>query len=394
MSCCSRAAPGITAFTAFLEDLTPDAAQSVDAGVRRPNERPADLSRRRRARARDGCRRSTCPISSSRRRTARPAGELPAGRVSVDARLAATRAVRSRRTYYISGPPPMLREHRRRICAPATFLRRRFTLTPGNSRLGASPSFWRDRPVFVTGATGLVGGWLVRHLLDAGADVVVPGPRLGAALGARRRRADRAGQGRSRRRARSGDARARAGRVRNRDRLPSGGADDGRRGEPESGLDARHEHPRHVGAARGLPAQPDRAADRHRFVRQGLRRSGGAAVHGRRAGARAGIRTTSASRARTCWRRCTRRATACPVCVTRCGNFYGGGDLNWNRLVPGTIRSVAPRRAAGDSIGRPLHPRLPLRRGRRARVHAAGRAAGRAARARAARSSTSPTSSG
>jgi CDP-glucose 4,6-dehydratase len=29
-----------------------------------------------------------------------------------------------------------------------------------------------------------------------------------------------------------------------------------------------------------------------------------------------------------------------PVVTTRCGNFYGGGDLNWNRLVPGTIRSV------------------------------------------------------
>lgn len=29
-----------------------------------------------------------------------------------------------------------------------------------------------------------------------------------------------------------------------------------------------------------------------------------------------------------------------PVCVTRCGNFYGPGDLNFNRLVPGTIRSV------------------------------------------------------
>lgn len=26
-----------------------------------------------------------------------------------------------------------------------------------------------------------------------------------------------------------------------------------------------------------------------------------------------------------------------PVCVTRCGNFYGPGDLNFNRLVPGTI---------------------------------------------------------
>jgi CDP-glucose 4,6-dehydratase len=29
-----------------------------------------------------------------------------------------------------------------------------------------------------------------------------------------------------------------------------------------------------------------------------------------------------------------------PVTVTRCGNFYGGGDFNWNRIVPGTIRSV------------------------------------------------------
>ena len=29
-----------------------------------------------------------------------------------------------------------------------------------------------------------------------------------------------------------------------------------------------------------------------------------------------------------------------PVAITRCGNFYGGGDLNWNRIVPGTIRAV------------------------------------------------------
>jgi len=29
-----------------------------------------------------------------------------------------------------------------------------------------------------------------------------------------------------------------------------------------------------------------------------------------------------------------------PVCTTRCGNFYGGGDLNFNRIVPGTIRSI------------------------------------------------------
>src|SRR5690349_15038610 len=32
--------------------------------------------------------------------------------------------------------------------------------------------FWRDRPVLVTGGTGLVGGWLVRRLIDAGADLV------------------------------------------------------------------------------------------------------------------------------------------------------------------------------------------------------------------------------
>jgi CDP-glucose 4,6-dehydratase len=29
-----------------------------------------------------------------------------------------------------------------------------------------------------------------------------------------------------------------------------------------------------------------------------------------------------------------------PVAITRCGNLFGGGDLNWNRLVPGTIRSI------------------------------------------------------
>jgi CDP-glucose 4,6-dehydratase len=31
---------------------------------------------------------------------------------------------------------------------------------------------------------------------------------------------------------------------------------------------------------------------------------------------------------------------ALPVSVTRCGNLFGPGDLNWNRIVPGTIRSV------------------------------------------------------
>ncbi len=29
-----------------------------------------------------------------------------------------------------------------------------------------------------------------------------------------------------------------------------------------------------------------------------------------------------------------------PLGITRCGNIYGGGDLHWDRVVPGTIRSV------------------------------------------------------
>ena len=29
-----------------------------------------------------------------------------------------------------------------------------------------------------------------------------------------------------------------------------------------------------------------------------------------------------------------------PAVITRCGNFYGPGDLNWNRVVPGTVRSL------------------------------------------------------
>ena len=28
------------------------------------------------------------------------------------------------------------------------------------------------------------------------------------------------------------------------------------------------------------------------------------------------------------------------VAIARCGNIFGGGDLNWNRLVPGTIKSA------------------------------------------------------
>ena len=37
---------------------------------------------------------------------------------------------------------------------------------------GKMSLFWQDRPTFVTGATGLVGSWLVSRLLEHDADVV------------------------------------------------------------------------------------------------------------------------------------------------------------------------------------------------------------------------------
>lgn len=37
---------------------------------------------------------------------------------------------------------------------------------------------------------------------------------------------------------------------------------------------------------------------------------------------------------------CYAKTYALNACATRCGNLFGGGDLNWNRIVPGTIRSI------------------------------------------------------
>ena len=34
-----------------------------------------------------------------------------------------------------------------------------------------------------------------------------------------------------------------------------------------------------------------------------------------------------------------------PVAITRCGNFFGPGDLNFNRIIPGTVRDVLENRA-------------------------------------------------
>jgi len=44
--------------------------------------------------------------------------------------------------------------------------------TPRRAMIENNPTFWQDRPVFVTGGTGLVGGWVIRRLLKSGANVV------------------------------------------------------------------------------------------------------------------------------------------------------------------------------------------------------------------------------
>jgi CDP-glucose 4,6-dehydratase len=53
-----------------------------------------------------------------------------------------------------------------------------------------------------------------------------------------------------------------------------------------------------------------------------------------------------------------------PVCTTRCGNFYGAGDLNFNRIIPGTIQSVFQhRQPVIRSDGSPLRDYFYIRDG-------------------------------
>ena len=110
--------------------------------------------------------------------------------------------------------------------------------------------------------------------------------------------------------------------------------------EPQPGLDVRDERRRHVGAARGVPAQPARRAGRRRLVRQGVWRAATSCRTARRRPLE-GRHPYDVSKSCADLIATSYAVTyGLPVTITRCGNFYGGGDLNWNRIVPGTIRSV------------------------------------------------------
>lgn len=199
--------------------------------------------------------------------------------------------------------------------------------------------FWQDRPTLVTGATGLVGGWLVRRLLETGADLVclvrdwVPQSEI-----VRQHLIDRVKVVR-------GDVRDQALLER---ALGEYEIDTVFHLAAQTIVGIANRNPVStletnvagtwalLEACRRSPsvkqivlASSDKAYGDHAE----LPYSESAALQGRH----------PYDVSKSCADLLAQAFAATyrlPVAITRCGNFYGGGDLNWNRIVPGTIRSV------------------------------------------------------
>lgn len=199
--------------------------------------------------------------------------------------------------------------------------------------------FWQDRPAFVTGATGLLGGYLVRRLLQAGADVVclvrdwVPQSEL-----VRARLLDQVKVVR-------GDVRDQATLERalgeyeidtvihlaaqtivgiaNRNPVSTFETNIG---GTWSLLEACRRSPL---VKQVVVASSDKAYGEH----EELPYNEGAPLVGKHP---YDVSKSCADLIAQAYA----TTYGLPVAITRCGNLYGGGDLNWNRIVPGTIRSV------------------------------------------------------
>ena len=209
----------------------------------------------------------------------------------------------------------------------------------GNNASDLDRTFWLDRPTFVTGATGLVGGWLVRRLLNAGADIVclvrdwVPQSELAQSGLIERVKVVR-------------------GDVRDQSLLERA------LGEYEIDTVIHLAAQTIVGIANRNPVSTFEtniggtwalleACRRSPAVRQIVLASSDKAYgscdtlpYSEETPLR-GLHPYDVSKS------CSdligtafAETYNLPVVTTRCGNFYGGGDLNWNRIVPGTIRSV------------------------------------------------------
>ena len=205
-------------------------------------------------------------------------------------------------------------------------------------RFGMS-SFWLDRPTFVTGGTGLVGSWLVRRLREAGAHVVclvrdwVPQSEL----------------------VRSGDI---DGVTVVRGDIADQAVLERALGEHEIATVIHLAAQTIVGIANANPISTFQAniagtwclleaCRRSPLVKQVVVASSDKAygVHDQlpydETAALQGCHPYDVSKS--CADLITHtyaKSYRLPVVITRCGNFYGGGDLNWNRIVPGTIRSI------------------------------------------------------
>lgn len=199
--------------------------------------------------------------------------------------------------------------------------------------------FWQDRPTFVTGGTGLVGSWLVRRLLAAGADVVclirdwVPQSELVRAGLIEKVKVVR-------------------GDIRDRDTLERV------LGEFEINTVLHLAAQTIVTIANRNPVSTFEtniagtwnileAARRSPSVRQLVMASSDKAYGDQEIlpydenTPLQGQHPYDVSKSAADLIASTyAKSYQLPVVITRCGNFYGGGDLNWNRIIPGTIRSI------------------------------------------------------
>jgi len=205
--------------------------------------------------------------------------------------------------------------------------------------ISPNKEFWRDRPTLVTGATGLVGGWLVKRLVAAGADVVcLVRDHVPQSMMVRDRLTDHVKMVR-------GDVRDQACLERalgefeidtvfhlaaqtivgiaNRNPISTFETN-------IQGTWALMEACRRSPRVRGIVvASSDKAYgdQEHLPYDEATPLQGTHPYDVSKSCADLIAQTYAVS-------------YASPVIITRCGNFYGGGDLNWNRIVPGTIRSV------------------------------------------------------
>lgn len=199
--------------------------------------------------------------------------------------------------------------------------------------------FWRDRPTLVTGATGLLGGWLVRRLLERRADVVclvrdwVPGSQLiceGLSERVKLVRGDLCDGALLERVLGEYEidtvfhlaAQTIVG-IANRNPLSTFETNIG---GGWALLEACRRSPL---VKQVVVASSDKAYGDH----EQLPYDEEAPLQGRHPYdvSKSCLDLLAQSYAAT---------YRLPVAITRCGNFYGGGDLNWNRIVPGTIRSA------------------------------------------------------